>query len=145
LSEELVDQIRKQGKKQGFATASAFMRAAIERELPDSETTLDGTEERLAATIVKELWALYLLLLERSGETRLVTGFLKKIVCRTQSMTAHGIVMRWKSKEARELGQKASKNVRRSFMFHHRFSGVFFVVASELFCYCSKLPATRLF
>jgi len=32
LSEELVDQIRGQAKKRGFATASAFMRAAIERE-----------------------------------------------------------------------------------------------------------------
>ena len=51
LSEGLVDQIREQGKKRGFATASAFMRAAIERELSGSETTLDGTEERLAATI----------------------------------------------------------------------------------------------
>jgi len=51
LSEELVDQIRGQAKKRGFATASAFMRAAIERELSGSETTLDSTEERLAATI----------------------------------------------------------------------------------------------
>lgn len=51
LSEELVDQIREHGKKRGFATASAFMRAAIERELSGSETMLDGTEERLAATI----------------------------------------------------------------------------------------------
>jgi Arc/MetJ-type ribon-helix-helix transcriptional regulator len=51
LSEKLVDQIREQGKKRGFATASAFMRAAIERELSGSAPALDGTEERLAATI----------------------------------------------------------------------------------------------
>jgi len=51
LSEELVDQIRGQAKKRGFATASAFMRAAIEKELSGSETTLDSAEERLAATI----------------------------------------------------------------------------------------------
>jgi len=52
LSEELADQIREQGKKRGFATASAFMRAAIEKELSGSETTpLDATEERLAATV----------------------------------------------------------------------------------------------
>ena len=51
LSEELVEQIREQVKKRGFTTASAFMRAAIERELAGPETTIDGTEERLAATI----------------------------------------------------------------------------------------------
>ncbi len=51
LSEELVDQIREQGKKRGFATASAFMRAAIEKELAGSGTTPDATEERLAATV----------------------------------------------------------------------------------------------
>ena len=51
LSEELVEQIRQQGTKRGFTTVSAFMRAAIERELAGPETTIGGTEERLAATI----------------------------------------------------------------------------------------------
>jgi Arc/MetJ-type ribon-helix-helix transcriptional regulator len=51
LSEELVDQIRDQSKKRGFTTASAFMRAAIERELSGPEIIRDVTEERLAATI----------------------------------------------------------------------------------------------
>ena len=51
LSEELVGQIREQSKRRGFTNASAFMRAAIEKELSGSDTTLDGTEERLAATI----------------------------------------------------------------------------------------------
>jgi hypothetical protein len=36
-------------------------------------------------------------------------------------MTAHGIVMLWKSNEAWESGQKPSENVRRSFMFHYPF------------------------
>lgn len=51
LSEQLVAQIREQSKKRGFATASAFMRAAIERELTSTGTTFDFTEERLVATI----------------------------------------------------------------------------------------------
>jgi Arc/MetJ-type ribon-helix-helix transcriptional regulator len=51
LSEELVGQIREQSKKRGFATASAFMRAAIEKELASPGATFDATEERLAATI----------------------------------------------------------------------------------------------
>ena len=51
LPEELADQIREQSKKRGFTTASAFMRAAIERDLSGPETTRDVTEERLAATI----------------------------------------------------------------------------------------------
>src|SRR5437660_12865271 len=51
LSEELVGQIREQSKRRGFTNASAFMRAAIEKELSGSDTTLDGTEECLAATI----------------------------------------------------------------------------------------------
>ena len=51
LPEELVEQIQQQGKKRGFTTASAFMRAAIERELAGPETTSDGTEEHLAATV----------------------------------------------------------------------------------------------
>jgi hypothetical protein len=59
-------------------------------------------------------------------------------------MTAHGIVMLWKSNEAWESGQKPSENVRRSFMFHYPFLGVFFVVVSETLCNCLKLPATRL-
>jgi hypothetical protein len=45
LPEELVEQIRQQGKKRGCTTASAFMRAAIERELAGPETTSDGTEK----------------------------------------------------------------------------------------------------
>lgn len=51
LSEELVGQVREQCNKRGFATASAFMRAAIEKELDGSGATADATEERLAATI----------------------------------------------------------------------------------------------
>lgn len=51
LPEELVCQIREQSEKRGFATASAFMRAAIEKELAASGTTFDATEERLAASI----------------------------------------------------------------------------------------------
>ncbi len=51
LPEELADQIREQSKKRGFTTASAFMRAAIERDLSGPETTRDVTEERLAATV----------------------------------------------------------------------------------------------
>ncbi len=51
LSEELVEHIREQSKKRGFATASAFIRSAIEKDLSGSATTLDGTEERLAATV----------------------------------------------------------------------------------------------
>jgi hypothetical protein len=46
-------------------------------------------------------------------------------------MTPGGIVMTWKSNEARAKRQKSSENVRQSFMFHYRFLGVFFVVASE--------------
>jgi len=51
LSEELVEQVREQSKKQGFATASAYIRAAIEKDLFGSAATLDRTEERLVATI----------------------------------------------------------------------------------------------
>ena len=51
LSEELVGQIREQSKKRGFATTSAFIRSAIEKELAVSKNTSDATEERLAATI----------------------------------------------------------------------------------------------
>lgn len=51
LSEELAGEIREQSKKRGFATASAFMRAAIEKELAGSGAAFDATEERLAASI----------------------------------------------------------------------------------------------
>ena len=51
LPEELVGQIREQSNKRGFNTASAFIRAAIAKELAGSRTTFEDTEERLAATI----------------------------------------------------------------------------------------------
>jgi len=51
LPEELVGQIREQSNKRGFNTASAFIRAAIKKELAGSRTTFEATEERLAATI----------------------------------------------------------------------------------------------
>ena len=51
LSEELVGQVREHASKRGFATASAFMRAAIEKQLSGSDTRLDRAEERLASTV----------------------------------------------------------------------------------------------
>ena len=56
LSEELVDQIREQGKKRGFATASAFMRAAIERNFPARRRRLmvQRSVSRLQLTVLQE-------------------------------------------------------------------------------------------
>lgn len=43
-------------------------------------------------------------------------------------MTPGGIVMTWKSNEARAKRQKSSENVRQSFMFHYPFLGHYFIV-----------------
>ena len=52
LPEELGGKIRRHSKTGGYASASAFVRAAIERELADrNESALVGVEERLVATI----------------------------------------------------------------------------------------------
>jgi hypothetical protein len=56
-------------------------------------------------------------------------------------MTTHSIVMPWKSNEAREQGQKASENVRRSFMFHYPFLGYYSMPSGELSSFaCRESP-----
>ncbi len=52
LPEELGREIRRHSKTAGYASASAFVRAAIERDLGDRNgSVLVGVEERLVATI----------------------------------------------------------------------------------------------
>jgi Arc/MetJ-type ribon-helix-helix transcriptional regulator len=45
------DQIESAAKRGGFASRSAFIRAAIERELAGRESGVDAAEQRIAATL----------------------------------------------------------------------------------------------
>ncbi len=62
LTERLEQNIRTETKARGYASPSAFVRAALEKEIAGQNADpLAGTEERLAATIEqmrKEIWRL---------------------------------------------------------------------------------------
>ncbi|MGC4053320.1 MAG: hypothetical protein QM757_28785 [Paludibaculum sp.] len=51
LEPELNKRIERATKDGGFATPSAFIRAAIQRELAGRESGVDAAEERIAATL----------------------------------------------------------------------------------------------
>lgn len=51
LDQSSLTRIEKAAKDGGFSTPSAFMRAAIERELSGRESTMDETERRIVASL----------------------------------------------------------------------------------------------
>ena len=51
LPEKTLEAVETAAQQRGFASRSAFIRYAIDQELPDRENGLTGAEERLAASI----------------------------------------------------------------------------------------------
>ncbi|HZQ55688.1 MAG TPA: hypothetical protein VFB14_26050 [Bryobacteraceae bacterium] len=62
FSETITKQIEAAAKDQGFASASAFIRYAVEQELSGRQDGLTGAEERLAASIEQVRKDLYRLM-----------------------------------------------------------------------------------
>jgi Arc/MetJ-type ribon-helix-helix transcriptional regulator len=51
LSESLRSRVEKAARKSGYASTSAFIRAALEERVSDREPTLTETEQRVAASL----------------------------------------------------------------------------------------------
>ena len=51
LSESLRDRVEKAARKSGYATTSAFIRAALEERVSDRDATLTDAEQRVAASL----------------------------------------------------------------------------------------------
>ncbi|HLH01363.1 MAG TPA: hypothetical protein VKX25_01220 [Bryobacteraceae bacterium] len=62
FSETVTKQVETAAKEQGFASASAFVRYAVEQELSGRQDGLTGAEERLAASIEQVRKDLYRLM-----------------------------------------------------------------------------------